>query len=57
MTDALAAAGFVLEQWRDRSDALKVFAARLIFAGVPLSALGCDCGAGAGYCWFVARKA
>lgn len=56
LAEALRVHGLTLEQWRDRSDALKVFAARLIFAGIPLSALGCWCSAATGYCWYIARK-
>jgi arsenite methyltransferase len=53
---ALVKHGLVLAAWRDRSDTLKLFAARLIMAGIPLASLGCDCGPGIGYCWLVARK-
>lgn len=61
----LAERGFELEVWQDRTDALKLLAARLILAGIPPARFwGGDCGdaAGAlaavrpGYYWLVAAK-
>jgi arsenite methyltransferase len=60
----LAGQGFDLVRWQDRSDALKVLAARLILAGIPPAqfwAGTCRTAAGAagdaapGYFWLVAR--
>lgn len=56
MVEDLVRHGFSITLWRDRSDALKLYAARLILAGVPLPAINCECGANLGYCWFVAHK-
>jgi arsenite methyltransferase len=50
----LAEHGFELLTWQDRTTALKVLAARLILAGIPLTSLGCDCDAPRGYYWLVA---
>ncbi len=61
----LAEQGFALVTWQDRSEALKVLAARLILAGIsPAQFWGgaCDDAAGAiarvkpGYFWLVARR-
>lgn len=65
VTTRIAENGFELERWRDRSDALKVLAARLILAGIsPAQFWGGACGSGAeaitrlkpGFYWLIARK-
>lgn len=61
----LAQHGFEIERWQDRSEALKVLAARLILAGIsPAQFWGSACGSGAeaiarlrpGFYWLIARK-
>ncbi len=65
ITESLAGQGFRLDEWQDRSGALKVLAARLILAGVsPALFWGGACGdastaiAGTkpGYYWLIASK-
>lgn len=62
--DRLAAHAFTVERWEDRSGEVKVFAARLILAGIsPLQFWGGGCEEGVeavarlrpGYFWLVAR--
>lgn len=61
----LTSQGFELERWQDRSDALKVMAARLILAGIsPAQFWGGACASGTeaiahlkpGFYWLMARK-
>jgi len=61
----LTGQGFELERWQDRSDALKVLAARLILAGIsPAQFWGGECVSGSeaiarlkpGFYWLIARK-
>lgn len=61
----LTGQGFELERWQDRSDALKVLAARLILAGIsPAAFWGGDCRSGSkaierlkpGFYWLTACK-
>lgn len=60
--DLLAAHGFALLGWEDRSEALRAFAARIIFAGGAPESVWCGPGAAAakrvrpGYALFVARR-
>ena len=62
--ERLADHGFACERWEDRSDALKVMAARLILAGAPPEQFWGSACAGAsgtprskpGYYWLIARK-
>ncbi len=65
ITTRIAENGFEIEQWQDRSDALRVLAARLILAGIsPAQFWGGDCGSGVeaisrlrpGFYWLIARK-
>jgi SAM-dependent methyltransferase len=63
--DLLAAHGFAPGGWEDRSEALRAFVARVIFAGGSAGDVWCAPGAGAeavkrmrpGYALFVARRA
>lgn len=60
--DLLAAHGFAPLGWEDRSEALRAFAARIIFAGGAPESVWCGPGAAAvkrmrpGYALFVARR-
>ena len=65
VTGMLAELGFALHGWQDRSQALKVLAARLILAGIPPAQLWTGACAGRnitgdalkpGYFWLVASK-